>query len=268
MSFRIRTLARAACWRWSPAASWSPAYAVSQAAPNNVVSTPPMGWASWNTFAAQDQLQRDQGSGRRAGVVRAEGRRLPVRQHRRGLVAGHPGRGRQHHRRHRRMAGRDEGHRRLHPQQGPEGRHLHRRRPGRLRLLLPDRAAGGAGLGQRGPLRPGLPAVLPVGLRLRQGGLVRRRRRGARTRGPRTRRSATRSPGRPRRPAGRWCCRCATGATEPVGLGAGHVDHVAHQPGHHLLRREPVDGPGAGATSTRRSTRPRRARAITTTRTC
>jgi hypothetical protein len=23
------------------------------AAPNNVVSTPPMGWASWNTFAAK-----------------------------------------------------------------------------------------------------------------------------------------------------------------------------------------------------------------------
>ena len=61
------------------------------------------------------------------------------------------------------------------------------RRPDSRRVARPPRQR------QRGPLRPGLPAVLPLGLRLRQGRLVRRQRRGARTAQTPTRRSATRS---------------------------------------------------------------------------
>lgn len=47
-------------------------------------------------------------------------------------------------------------------------------RQGRLRLLLPHRPPGRARQWQRGPLRAGHDAVLPVGLRLREGRLVRR----------------------------------------------------------------------------------------------
>ena len=148
------------------------------------------------------------------------GRRLQVRQHRRGLVAGHPRRGRQHHRRHRRVARRHEGDRRLHPQQGPEGRHLHRRRQGRLRLLLPDRPARRPRQRQRGPLRPGLLQFSTVGLRLRQGRLVRRQTPRAST--PETTYKAISdaiATGHRRPPAARWCCRSATGARRTRGTG-------------------------------------------------
>ena len=117
-----------------------------------------------------------------------------------------------------RVAGRDAGHRGLHSRDRSEGGDLHRRREGRLRLLLPDGPAGRAGLGQRGALRAGLPAVLEWGFDFVKvdwcGGSKR-----ASTRRPRIKASATPSRRRPRKPVGPWCCPFATGATRVPGTG-------------------------------------------------
>ena len=186
----------------------------------------------------QDQLQRHQGASGRHGVERPQGRRLSIRQHRRGLVAGNARRLRQHHRRHDDgLAGRDAGHRDLHPWPRSQGRDLHRRRQGWMRLLLPDGTSGGAGLRQRGALRSGLSPVLEVGLRFRQGRLVRRQLGGAQ---PANGVSSNQqlhqdSHGADRTADGVLGLRL--GQPEPLELGARHVHHVAHEPGHHLLWR-------------------------------
>ena len=185
------------------------------------VTPPPMGWASWNTFAAKINYNVIKAQADAFVAAGTAGGRVQVRQHRRGLVAGHPRRPRQHHRRHRRVARRYERHRRLHPQQGPQGGHLYRRRQGRLRLLLPDRPPGGARHWQRGPLRAGHAASSPSGASTssRSTGAAATPR--ASTRRPRTRRSATptakaTAQHRPRS----WCCRSATGASRTPGTGA------------------------------------------------
>ena len=108
---------------------------------NGVARTPPMGWNSWNKFAcnvSEELIQRDR---RRDGVERHEGRRLPVREHRR-LLAGRARRAAaisspmpKHFRRGMKALA-DYVH-----AQGSEARHLLRRRHGDLRRTVPAAAA-------------------------------------------------------------------------------------------------------------------------------
>ena len=167
----------------------------------------------------EDQLQRHQAAGGRDGFERPQGCRLPVRQHRRGVVAGNARRFRQHHGRYVRMARRHAGDRGLHPRPGSQGGHLHRRRQATdaatttRRVVRPRRTPAPRGTTTR------------TSCSSRSGASTSSRSTGAAatprasTRRPRIRRSATRSRRRPRRRDGRWCCRSATGAIRAPGTG-------------------------------------------------
>ncbi len=264
-------------WRWpqqpSPCFSspdphpWTPSGRPrSPRRPSDRRAHRPDGLGLLEQLRREDRLRRHQAAGRRVRRLGPPRGRLQVHQHRRGLVAGHPRQRGQHHRRHQRVARRDERHRRLHPQQGPQGRHLHRRGRERLRLLLPDGPPRRREHRQRGPLRPGHAPVLAVGLRLREGRLVRRRRRGTR-RGDRVQgdqrlgHQGHRHHGPRADPLD-----LQLGLPEPLELGPRPRPHVPDEHGHHLLRQLTVDdehalqlrpGPAPGRPAHRLLQRPR-----------
>ena len=86
-------------------------------AANGLALTPPMGWNSWNKFGCNVSEQLIETGGRCPRGDRDEGRRLPVRRHRR-LLAGQPRRAGTHRRRPAAISSRHDGTRQLRASKG------------------------------------------------------------------------------------------------------------------------------------------------------